>query len=153
MGGLVDPAIPTVGGSSGVLPPPQTGVGVENRSARAESAIRAVGAHPGDGAQHDLRVHLAQPIESDAQPVQIAAAHPLDHRVARSREIQKRLFPLGRAQVECDRFLAAIPPQVHERRAVRIADRPVAAHPHGITEGTGFDLDHLGAQIGQMPAQ
>ena len=109
---------------------------------------RAVGAgcaEAGDRAVDQPRVRGVQHVPSDAEPLHHAGAVVLQHDVGARDELEQDLAPRVGAQVELHALLAAV--EGDEVRAVGVATEVAERVAAG-----RFDLEHVGAEIGEHHA-
>ena len=113
-------------------------------------ALRPGVALAGDGGEHDARVDRLQCLVAQARAIEHAAAEVLDHDVAVRGELADDALAFGVLQVEREPALVAVG-EAELRRAVPPAVVVVhlADDAEGIEIGARFDLDHVGAEIGQ----
>ena len=123
----------------------ETGPGVERDAVRGQIPIRAGGAIARDGAEHDLRVHLAEPIEAQAALGEGAGTHRLDDGVSVADQVEVHLDALRSTEVEGDAALPAVDVQVQQR--VAFDDRP--GHAADVVALGRLDLDDVGAEVGE----
>jgi hypothetical protein len=107
-------------------------------------AVRPVLAEAGDAREDDPRVDAPQGVVVDAQAVLHVGAVVLDHHVGVADELEEDLASLRRLQVEGHRPLVAV--EVLEIRAL-------ARTAHALVRVDArrrFDLDHVGAEVGEL---
>ena len=118
-------------------------------------AVGAGGAVTRDAAEHDGRVYLLHFLERKAALSECAGAHGLDDAVGALDHVEVDLDAFGLAEVEGDRLLAPIDVQRQERvlavAVARLHDRP--GHLAAVVALGRFDLDDLGAEISEQPAE
>ena len=85
-------------------------------------------------------------VVAEAQSLERAGAHRLDHDMGVSDEVLVRLDARVGLEVEHDRALAPADVQVEQR--VALDDRP--RHLSDVVAAGRFDLDDVGAEVGQM---
>ena len=97
-----------------------------------------------DRADHETRVPLPQAFRAQAQPLGHAGTEVLHHHVAGARDSAGERLPVGRLEVDDDRFLAPVRQREQGGFAV-----PEGADVAVIVALRRFQLDDLGAQVGQ----
>ena len=124
--------------------------GVERAAERDVHALRPGVALAGDRGEHQPRVGGAQVLVAQARAIEHAAAEVLDHDVAVLRQIADHALPGLRLEVERQAALVAIG-EAELRRAVppAVVIVHLADDAEGIEVGARFDLQHVGAEIGQ----
>ncbi len=135
----------------GLLRGPQTGHPDRRPHQRAVTHLPAPRAGVAERAalgEHQARVELAQPLVGEAQRGQRSRLEVGEHRIGGGDQAGEQ-FGAGRAaQFQTQSQVVAV------RAGERLADRlvvPLLAQTVGI--GRTLDLDHLGAQIAEQPAQ
>jgi hypothetical protein len=112
---------------------------------RGQIPIRAGGAVARDGAEHDLRIDVAEPIESQPAFGEGAGTHRFDHRVRVADEVEVHLDALWATEVKGDAALPTVDVQVQQR--VTFDDRP--GHAADVVALGRLDLDDVGAKVGE----
>ena len=120
--------------------------GVDHRRIGRQFRRRPGLAVSGDRAIDQLRIELAQRSIVELQSPHHARAEILDQHVGACDQTANRFHSLGRFQIEHQTFLADV--ELAEGGAAIIAHR--RAGSHRLAFG-GFDLDDLGAHIGEHP--
>ena len=120
--------------------------GVVGDAVAREVGVRAGHAVPGDRAEHDPRVDLAQVLEAEAAFGERPGAHRLDDDICVAHEVPEDVLGLLRAQVEGDRLLPTVDVPVQQRAA--LDDRP--GHLADVVALGGLDLDDVCAQVRQV---
>ena len=107
-------------------------------------AVRAVLAEAGNAGEDDARIHLRERLVIDAEAELDVGPEVLHHHVGRLYEPEEDVLGLGQLEVERHRALVAV--QV-------LHVRPVARTAHvlvRIRARRRFDLDHVGAEVGEL---
>ena len=106
-------------------------------------AVRSVLAEAGDAREDDARVDLLERFVVDAEAELHVGPVVLDHDVGGLRQLHEDRDALRVLEIERDRALVAV--QVLEIR-------PVARAAHGVLleAGRRFDLDDVGAEVGEL---
>ncbi|MNS60665.1 hypothetical protein D3C72_936720 [compost metagenome] len=130
------------GGAGGVANPAHGfAYGTETRTI----AIRAGLAVSGNPHQRQVGVERVQHVPTEAEFFQGAGAQVLDQHIGAGRQLLDQFDAFGGFEVQCQGLLVArlqVPPQ-------RGAFVQLAPFAQGIALAHGFDLDHLGAELGQ----
>ena len=107
-----------------------------------------------DAGQHDGRIDRPQRLVAQAEPLHHAGPEAFDDRMRLAHQRAQAVELLGLLQVEHQPALAVVDDAVEVRDAVlaRPHVRRVIARQTGTAGQRRLDLEHLRAQIGQMPA-
>jgi hypothetical protein len=124
----------------------EPGPGVVGDAVAGEVAVRAGGAVAGDGAEHDLRVELAQHVVAEAELFEGAGAHGLDDGVGAGDQVLVDGEALVGLEVEGDGAFAAVGVEVQQRDA--LDDRP--GHLADVVALGRLDLDDVGTEVGEV---
>ena len=124
--------------------------GVERAAERDVHALGAGVALAGDRGEHEARIDRAQVLVAEARAIEHAAAEILDHHVALLRQFADHPLAFGCLEVEGKAALVAVG-EAELRRAVPpvVLVVGLADDAEGIEVGARFDLDHVGAEIGE----
>ena len=117
--------------------------------------VRPGGPVARDRAEHEAPVRLPQPLVGEAALGQRSGTHGLDHDVGVLGQVQVDLHAFGLPEVDGDRALAPVDVE-GEQRAVALAGRRLDDGPRHLAPVVALrwlDLDDVGAQVGQQPAQ
>ncbi|MCY1225703.1 hypothetical protein D9M72_379070 [compost metagenome] len=123
----------------------QSAAGLDNVVEGGLVAVRAVLAEAGRDAVHDARVDARDRLVAKAQPLDRRHAHVMHQHVGAGDQRAQRFGALRGLQVEHDRALVAVQRQV-DRAHAGVLRHAVGAHQVAFRP---FDLDHVGAKIGQ----
>ena len=122
---------------------------VQREVGALEVAVRAGLPEVGDRGHDELRLHLAQHVVAEPQPLHDAGPVVLDQHVGGRDEVEQALAALVGAEIEDDAVLVGVEEQEH---AGAIEPGHVAEErgqgPSGVAAGP-LDLDHLGAGVGE----
>ena len=100
---------------------------------------------------HDARVDLAQRIVGQAERGGLVAAQVVEQPVRAAREVAQHRAPAVAAQVERDRALVAVE-GLEELAVARAEEVRADVAPDVAALAQVLDLDHLGAEIGEVDA-
>ena len=123
----------------------QTAQGGKHRGVASVVALRAALSVGGEGHQHDVGAHTTQFLVSQPQPVQHSGTEILQHQVRDRHQSQGEFHGPGVLQVQAGRHLVGV--------NLLEAGRRLTVHgvgtPGDVQAGRAFDLDDLGAELGQ----
>ena len=97
----------------------------------------------------DARVHVGQLRVGDAELGRKVAAQIVEHRITAFHELAKDLLALGMLEVEAEAALVAVEGFV-EVAVARGEEQRSDRAPHIAALVEIFDLDHLGAEVGEV---
>ena len=131
----------------------QAAHGLEDRVVAGTRRVRSGLTETGDGAVHQLAIHLAQAFVIQAVALQVTGLVVFDQHVGPGRELAHQFLAFGVRDVDGDALLVAVRAGVHGREFGRLAVLGLqrrAAEAARIVAGAGlFHLDDFGAEVAQ----
>src|SRR5262249_38180941 len=115
-------------------------------------APRPALAERGDRAEDEARVHFPQRAVADTEPIEMPRGEALDQDISLARERPQPLDARGRVQRQCQAVFAGVARQPLDAViGMRLPTDERTGLACGVAPGR-FDLDYLGAEIGENAA-